>query len=97
MKQVGSNDNKSNTNKIKKESGISEKIENANYDNDNGVSQEITEDKPYPNVKNERPYMGNLTSHEIGMMARSGAVDGDMFKRMISNVEQDTEDGPILP
>ncbi|MCT4687789.1 hypothetical protein [Vallitalea sp.] len=43
------------------------------------------------------PYMGNLTSHEIGMMAKSGALDNEMFKRMISNIQQDTEDGPTLP
>ena len=94
MKQVGSSNN-NNTSIIKKDAEINENIENIN--NTNSASQEVTEDKPYPNVKNEHPYMGNLTSHEIGMMARSGALDGEMFKRMISNVEQDTEDGPTLP
>lgn len=48
-------------------------------------------------IKKEHPYMGNLTSHEIGMMANSKEVSGDLFKRMISNIEQDTDDGPILP
>ncbi|MCT4544782.1 MAG: hypothetical protein N4A63_14690 [Vallitalea sp.] len=49
------------------------------------------------NNKLSHPYMGNLTSHEIGMMAKSGELDGEMFKRMISNIQQDTEDGPNLP
>lgn len=93
MKQVGSNND--NTSIIKKDAELNGSIKNISNTND--VSQEVTQNKPYPNVKNEHPYMGNLTSHEIGMMARSGALDGEMFKRMISNVEQDTEDGPELP
>lgn len=90
MKQVESNNNEKYTDKTEQDTRMNENTQKPNNDLTDG-------DKPYPNVKNERPYMGNLTSHEIGMMARSGAVDGDMFKRMISNVEQDTEDGPILP
>ncbi|GMQ55620.1 hypothetical protein AN1V17_00120 [Vallitalea sediminicola] len=82
MKKIGSTDNEGNT----------------DFNDLDGVPEGIIEKKPeHQNTSKAHPYMGNLTSHEIGMMAKSGALDGDMFKRMISNVEQDTEDGPTLP
>lgn len=36
-----------------------------------------------------KPYMGNLTSAQIGDLARCGELGGEMVKRMIK--EQETE------
>lgn len=50
--------------------------------------------------KNNKPadvYMGNLTSHQIGMMAKSGQLGGEMVRRMVQNVEQDMTDGTTKP
>lgn len=34
-----------------------------------------------------RPYMGNLTSAQIGQMARAGELGGEMVRRMIAHQE----------
>lgn len=95
MKQINSKDNENRTNES---DSISENFNSTNFNDIDGVSEGIIEKKPeHQNVSKDHPYMGNLTSHEIGMMAKSGALDNEMFKRMISNIQQDTEDGPILP
>jgi hypothetical protein len=50
-------------------------ISNSNYDKINSSKS------------NSRPYMGNLTSSQIGAMAKSGALGGEMVKRMIQHEE----------
>lgn len=34
-----------------------------------------------------KPYMGNLTSEQIGSMAKSGKLGGEMVKRMVESEE----------
>jgi hypothetical protein len=34
-----------------------------------------------------RPYMGNLTSAQIGQMARAGELGGEMVRRMVAMQE----------
>lgn len=36
-----------------------------------------------------KPYMGDLTSAQIGNMARSGQLGGEMVKRMIESQEKE--------
>lgn len=40
-------------------------------------------------LTNSKPYMGNLTSEQIGSMAKAGALGGEMVRRMIK--EQETQ------
>lgn len=77
---------------------ISENIESTNFNDQDGVPEGIIEKQPeHQHVSHTHPYMGDLTSHEIGMMAKTGSLNGEMFKRMVSNIRQDSEDGPIEP
>ncbi len=77
---------------------ISENFEASNFNDLDGVPEGIIEKQPeHQNVDSAHPYMGDLTSHEIGMMAKTGSLNGEMFKRMVSNIRQDSEDGPIEP
>lgn len=39
------------------------------------------------NNNNVKPYMGNLTSGEIGNMAKAGMLGGEMVRRMIQEQE----------
>lgn len=41
------------------------------------------------NYKGSKPYMGNLTSAQIGNMAKAGMLGGEMVKRMIKQQELD--------
>lgn len=36
-----------------------------------------------------KPYMGNLTNQQIGNMAKSGQLGGEMVKRMIASQEEE--------
>ncbi len=77
---------------------ISENFGETNYNDLDGVPEGIIEkQQENQNVNSAHPYMGNLTSHEIGMMAKTGSLNGEMFKRMTSNIRQASEDGPIEP
>lgn len=77
---------------------ITQNFSETNFNDLDGVPEGIIEKQPeHQNVSTGHPYMGNLTSHEIGMMAKTGSLNGEMFKRMVSNIRQDSEDGPIEP
>lgn len=52
---------------------------------DMSVPQGIPEKTPHF----DNPYMGDLTSHQIGMMAKSGQLGGEMVKRMIKKQEEE--------
>lgn len=41
-----------------------------------------------PSTPSPKPYMGNLTSSQIGNMAKAGVLGGEMVKRMISEQEE---------
>lgn len=36
---------------------------------------------------NSKPYMGDLTSSQIGYLASTGKLGGEMVKRMVESVE----------
>lgn len=78
---------------------ISNNFNSTNFNDLDGVPEGIPEKQPeqYQNVTNAHPYMGNLTSHQIGMMARTGQLGGEMVKRMIGNVEKDMAEGSVKP
>ena len=39
------------------------------------------------NTSSSKPYMGNLTSAQIGSMAKAGVLGGEMVRRMIKDQE----------
>lgn len=41
------------------------------------------------NVPYSKPYMGNLTSSQIGYMAKAGVLGGEMVRRMVASSEQE--------
>ena len=41
------------------------------------------------NIINSKPYMGNLTSSQIGYLASAGRLGGEMVKRMVESVENE--------
>lgn len=45
-----------------------------------------TTDTPYNSTP--KPYMGDLTSGQIGNMAKAGTLGGEMVRRMIADQEQ---------
>lgn len=44
-------------------------------------------DNENKNAIYSKPYMGNLTSSQIGNLARTGKLGGEMVKRMVESVE----------
>lgn len=48
----------------------------------------VPEGIPEKTAHTDHPYMGDLTSHQIGMMAKSGQLGGEMVKRMIQREEE---------
>lgn len=43
--------------------------------------------KPNKDKPANKPYMGNLTSAQIGSMAKAGVLGGEMVKRMVKQEE----------
>ena len=52
----------------------------------NNINNKITNQENTPS--SAKPYMGNLTSSQIGNMARVGALGGEMVKRMVQQQEE---------
>ncbi len=62
-----------------------------NMNDSDGVPEGIPEKVPEP----DHPYMGNLTSHQIGTMAKAGQLGGEMVRRMVTQVEKEMADGEV--
>lgn len=71
---------------------ITGNFDSVNFNDLDGVPEGIPEKAP-ENSHQDHPYMGNLTSHQIGMMAKSGQLGGEMVKRMITHVEEEMSQG----
>ncbi|WP_246552223.1 small, acid-soluble spore protein, alpha/beta type [Vallitalea pronyensis] len=56
----------------------------------------IHDQQPNKNRSKDGSY-GELTSRQIGSMAKAGQLGGEMVKRMIAGVEQDMADGKVKP
>lgn len=72
-------------------SNISNTLSQINMNDSDGVPEGIPEKVPEP----DHPYMGNLTSHQIGTMAKAGQLGGEMVRRMVKQVEQEMADGEV--